>query len=151
MANDRQAMCDFWIVILMIGAAAGIFRASFVFFLGPSPYGETVSGNTLMIIIFILIIGFGCYMLSGGFESKPKSSGFESKQIKSEYSKKRRCPHCGKKIKKKAVRCKYCKTMLKTYYKSETDSNAYGPKHCPHCNHTISPLATRCPFCKKKI
>lgn len=125
MDNDGQAISDFWIVILMIGAAAAIFRASFVFFLGPSPYGETVSGNVLMIIICILIIGLCCYYLGGGFESKNKSSlsgnvdKNKSKIIKSEYSSKRRCPKCGKKINKKAVRCKYCHYYIKKMAKKQ--------------------------------
>ena len=61
----------------------------------------------------------------------------------------KKCPNCGEIILKNAVRCKYCKTILKTHY--ETEVKSYGPKYCPHCNHTISSLATRCPFCKKKI
>lgn len=61
----------------------------------------------------------------------------------------KKCPNCGEIILKNAIRCKYCKSILKTHYESETGK--YGPKYCPHCNHTISPSATRCPFCKKKI
>lgn len=37
------------------------------------------------------------------------------------------CPHCGKEIPENAIRCKYCKTMLKTYSKNETSQNIKNP------------------------
>lgn len=39
----------------------------------------------------------------------------ETKKLKKRYSRLISCPKCGGMIKKSAVRCKHCKTMLKEY------------------------------------
>lgn len=77
------------------------------------------------------------------------------------------CPHCGKKIPLNAVRCKYCKTMLKTYSKEDqlkniktgvTSQNQLNDivrdsdlKICPNCSKEIPINAIRCKYCKTML
>ena len=79
------------------------------------------------------------------------------------YNLKIPCPVCGKLIKAKALRCKYCKTMLKEYKNKpeyqkklreeiiESKKANKGFKVCPNCNKEIPKNAIRCKYCKTML
>ena len=68
----------------------------------------------------------------------------------------RTCPSCGHRVKRNAIRCKYCNYYFKTYSKSSKSS--YNSKQirkeysktrrCPHCGKRINKKAIRCKYCK---
>ena len=89
------------------------------------------------------------------------------------------CPYCGEQIPNNAIRCKYCKTMLKSYsgesnvsstidkanrkndfiYKSSKNDDRcgkllmekHGGKVCPYCGEQIPINAIRCKYCKTML
>lgn len=89
----------------------------------------------------------------------------ESNKVKAEYNLEIPCPVCGKMIKDKAVRCKYCKTNLNEYkntpeyqdeirkFKKIQDEKLIESKkqknnmHCPNCDKEIPSNAIRCKHC----
>ena len=72
------------------------------------------------------------------------------------------CPNCGKQIPKNAIRCKYCKTMLKNYSKDDSiensnnvkedkqDSNVVEQNNQTTINKRASPNFIICPRCGNK-
>ena len=109
----------------LVGTLLEIIMGSCILMIVLSPvfiwmYGfEAIQGYVFIIGVLIVITLFIFYEPSNKSKSY-KSNKFKidkrkSKKIKKSYSEIKSCPNCGKEINKKAIRCKYCKTMLKTY------------------------------------
>lgn len=85
-------------------------------------------------------------------------------KLYNEYKFKIPCPVCGKTIKEKAIRCKFCKTNLKEFkntpeylkkkrnlLKQSKFNSQSSLKQCPNCGKEILSNAIRCKYCKTML